>query len=149
MPASKIVNEQEVVRWFEEGRTYRWMVEEYRRKYDIETVVSMWSNFRRRRGLDVRIIRDVALIPWAVKAEHRWLYPVQMLRHEGRRRAGAELREADDVRLDAWIANLAKENLVVHYDPDTEEGFFYIPREARDTDIIREPKVRTGRATSE
>ena len=30
MPASKIQDEHEVIRWIEEGRTYGWMVEEYR-----------------------------------------------------------------------------------------------------------------------
>lgn len=63
MGRRKIQDESEVIRWFEEGRTYQWMIEEYRRKYDIETVVSMWGNFRRRRGLDRRIVRDDDLIP--------------------------------------------------------------------------------------
>ncbi|AXQ61086.1 immunity repressor [Streptomyces phage Hank144] len=143
MAKRKIQNEQEVIRWFEEGRTYAWMIEEYKRKYGIETVPSMWGNFRRRRGLDRRIARDDDLIPWEVKEEHRWLYPVMMLRVEARRRQGFTLTDTDQARLKSWKETLEEEGAVVHYDPDTEDGFFYIPRSSEDDDIIRRPKRKT------
>ncbi|MEU8133224.1 hypothetical protein [Streptodolium elevatio] len=133
----------EVKRWFEEGRTYAWMIEEYERKYHIETTPSMWGNFRRRHGLDRRNVRDDDLIPWAVKIEHRWLYPLAMLRHEARRRAGHTLDEEDQKRLNSWHQMLKEEQVVVHYDPDTEEGFFYVPRLPGDDDIIRRPARKT------
>ncbi|OIJ66033.1 hypothetical protein [Streptomyces mangrovisoli] len=143
MGKRKIVNESEVIRWFEEGKTYQWMIDEYKRKYDIETVSSMWGNFRRRRGLDRRIVRDDELIPWFVKEEHRWAYPLAMLRAEARRRAGKELTEADQNRLKNWMKMIQQENAVVHYEPDTEEGFFYVPRQAGDDDLIHRPKSKT------
>lgn len=143
MGASKIQNEQEVLRWFEEGRTYQWMVDEYNRKYHVETTIPMWANFRRRRGLQRRITRDDELIPWDVKRVHRWAYPLAMLRLEARKRAGFELREEDQHRLDRWHQTLTEDNAVVYYDPETEDGFFYVPREATDTDIIRRPKRKT------
>jgi hypothetical protein len=143
MGARKIVDESEIVHWFEEGRTYDWMVEQYRTKYNLEVVPSLFGNFRRRRGLARRITRNDDLIPWSVEREHRWAYPLAMLRVEGRRRAGRELRPRDAERLDAFLALLEEEDAVIHYDPDTAEGFFYVPREAGDTDIIRAPKVKT------
>lgn len=143
MGASKIVNEQEVIRWFEEGRTYDWMSQQYLEKYNIETVPSLWGNFRRRRGLARRITRNDELIPWFVKEEHRWAYPLAMLRVEARRREGRELRETDRTRLDSWLLMLEEQKAVVHYDPDTEEGFFYVPRTKADQDIIRAPKAKT------
>ncbi|MFI6286377.1 hypothetical protein ACIBCM_16705 [Streptomyces sp. NPDC051018] len=143
MGRSKIQDEGEVIRWFQEGRTYAWMVEEYRRKYNIETVPSMWGNFRQRRGLDRRITRDDDLIPWFVKEEHRWLYPLAMLRVEARRRDGRTLTENDRSRLTSWREMLTAQNTVVHYDPDTEEGFFYVPRRADDVDLIRRPERKT------
>lgn len=146
MPASKIQDEGEVIRWIEEGRTYAWMTEEYQRKYNIQTSPSMWSNFRRRHGLDRRIARDDDLIPWEVKVEHRWRYPLAMLRHEARRRAG--MAQAADIpeKLEAWKRNLAEEDVVVHYEPDTEDGFFYVPRrKGIDTDLIRVPEHKTTR----
>ncbi|MEV5149978.1 hypothetical protein AB0L14_37905 [Streptomyces sp. NPDC052727] len=145
MPPRKIVDEQEVIRWFEEGRTYTWMQETYREKYGIETTIPMWSAFRRRRGLDRRHLRAADLLPWRMKDEHRHLYPAIMLRAEARQRAGRELNERDQARLTAWRRWLDEEKLVVHYDADTADGFFYVPREEQDTDIIREPpKDKTG-----
>lgn len=144
MPGSKIVDEGEVVRWYEEGRTYAWMVEEYARKYNLEVSPSMFSNFRARRGLQRRFARDDELIPWQVDRRHRWRYPLAMLRYEARRRSGLEVPEARLRDLDAFLDHLAEDGLVIHYDPDTEEGFFYVaPREGIDTDIIRVPERPT------
>ena len=152
MPTSKIVNEQEVVRWFNEGRSYQWMIEEYRRKYNLETTPSMWGNFRRRRGLDRRQARDASLIPWAVLPEHRWDFAVRMLRVEARRRTGAEVAPVELERLERWKARLESEGLVVHYDPRLPGGFAYVPRRPDvDTDLIRvpDPAQATGRRAAD
>lgn len=140
---TKIQDEAEVVRWFEEGKTYQWMTEEYLRKYNIETNPSMWAAWRRRKGLDKRIVRDDELIPWAVNPEHRWAYPVQMLRVEARIRAGYEVGEDDLARVTSWKESLADADAVVHYDPETVDGWHFVPREKGDDDIIRRPKRKT------
>lgn len=146
MPASKIVNEQEVIKWFDEGRTYAWMQEQYQEKYGIETRLSMWGNFRRRHGLARRIARNDDLIPWEVKPEHRWDYPIMTLRKEARQREGLELSEEDQRALVAWKAGMERDGSVLHYDPDTEQGWFYVPRrEGVDLDLIREPEHKTTR----
>lgn len=145
MAKRKIQDEGEVIRWFEEGKTYQWMIDEYKRKYGIDTVSSMWGNFRYRKGLDRRIARDDELIPWAVNGEHRQLYPLLMLRTEARKRAGMPLVEDKAKRLEAWLEMLKEEDAVVHYDPDTEDGWFYVPREESDDDIIRRPEKKTTR----
>ncbi|WP_406192315.1 hypothetical protein OH733_05505 [Streptomyces griseus] len=143
MGKRKIQDETEVIRWFKEGRTYAWMIKTYKEKYGIDTVPSMWGNFRRRRGLDRRIVRDDDLVPWFVKEEHRWAYPLRMLRIEARQRAEKELTESDIARLSSWKEMLEEENAVVHYDPDTEQGFFYVPRQEGDDDLIHEPDQKT------
>ncbi|OKI45121.1 hypothetical protein [Micromonospora sp. CB01531] len=145
MVATKIVNEQEAVRWIEEGKTYKWIVEEYKRKYGIDTAPSLWGNLRRKHGIDPRIVRNDDLLPWEIKEEHRWLFPPQMLRAEARRRAGKSIGPEDDkVRLENFLKRLKDDNLVVHYDPDTPEGFFYVPaREGIDTDLVRVPQRKT------
>jgi hypothetical protein len=140
---SKIVDEQEVVRWFAEGKTYQEMQRLYLEKYNIETVLSMWGNFRRRRGLSRRINRDDDLIPWNVKIEHRWDYAVAMLRDEARRRRGFELNTDRESRLNSWLRSLEERGVVVHYDPGTEKGFSFVPRENGDDDVIRRPSVKT------
>ena len=44
MPAaSKIRDLPEALSWLREGRTYQWIVDEYLRKYDVRTMVSMWG----------------------------------------------------------------------------------------------------------
>jgi hypothetical protein len=150
MGRSKIRDEQEVIRWFEEGITYEEMVQRYRDKYGIETTFSMFGNFRRRRGLARRITRDDELIPWAVKVEHRHDYPILMLRKEARRRAGLPLSDEDDSAVDAWIRGMKEDGTVLHYEPETDEGWFYVPpRPGVDVDLIRVPDAITGkRATS-
>ncbi|MER7109676.1 hypothetical protein [Streptomyces sp. NPDC000229] len=120
------------------------MQQTYREKYGIETTIPMWAAFRRRKGLDRRNLRADDLIPWKVKAEHRHLYPAIMLRAEARLRAGRELNERDTKRLANWKQTLEEDKLVVHYDEDTTEGFFYVPREPGDADLIRAPKLKTG-----
>ncbi|HYF74616.1 MAG TPA: hypothetical protein VD864_17435 [Nocardioides sp.] len=144
MPTRKIVDEGEVIRWFEEGRTYAWMAEEYRTKYGISTVPSMWGNFRRRKGLDRRLERNDDLIPWAVEKQHRWAYPLMMLRTEARRRAGMEVSGGMLDRLERWLERMTADQTVIHYDPATEEGFSYVPRRADlDVDLIRVPERKT------
>ena len=137
MPASKIQDHAEVLRWFDEGRSYTWMCQEYERKYNLLTVPSMWGNFRRRHGLTHRINRDQALIPWKVEAEHRWDYDVVMLRLEARRRAGAAVHPRDRSRFEYWRASLDAQNLVISY--DSTSGFARVPRRVGiDLDLIRE-----------
>lgn len=140
---SKIVDEGEVIRWMTEGRSYKWMTEEYLRKYHIKMGASGWSNFRRRRGLPRRQARNDDLIPWKVKDEHRFAYPLAMLRVEARRREGMELRESDQERLASFLEKLEEEGAVVHYEPETEQGFFLVPRQPGDDDLIHKPKRKT------
>ena len=144
MGASKIVDESEAKRWFEQGRTYQWMVDRYLEKYNLETRISMWSNLRSRRGWERRFVRDDDLIPWRVNPEHRWHYAVSMLRAEARRRAGVELTPEFTDRLERWLMHRREDDTVVHYDPDTPEGFWYVPRRVGiDTDLIRAPERKT------
>lgn len=144
MPAPKIVNIQEAIRWYEEGRPYSWMTEEHERKYNVHISPSAWGNMRRRYGLERRIVRDDDLIPWAVRPEHRHAYPIALLRLEARQRAGHPLRPVDEERLRGWKERLAETGTVLHYEPETEQGWFYVPRrEGIDTDLIREPERKT------
>jgi hypothetical protein len=140
MGAKKIVNEDEVMRWFRQGRTYDWMIDYYLREYGIQTTRAMWSAWRSRHNLPRRNVRNTELIPWKVREEHRYAYPVMMLRAEGRRRAGTELTTADETRLASWKKELEERDLVVHYDPDTEDGWFLIPRSEGDDDLIHRPE---------
>lgn len=146
MGARKIVDRGEVLRWFEEGRTYPWMSERYLEKYDIVMTPTAWSNFRRREGLPGRHVRDDGLIPWKVERDHVNHYPQQMLRLVARDRRGAKLSDDERGSMERWLEWMESEGVVVHYDPESVEGWHYVkPRPGVDTDLIRVPARRTGR----
>ena len=141
----KIQDEAEVIRWIEQGRTFEWMSQEYERRDNLVVAPSVFDDFRRERGVVRRIVRNEALVPWAVRDEHRWAYAAAMLRMEARRRAGFAIRPEDLGRLESWKRQLQEHgDLVVDYDPATEQGFRYAPRRPGvDLDLIREPGSRT------
>jgi len=146
MPGEKLQSPQEFERWWNEGKTYQWIIDEYRRKYRIDITPSAIGNWRARLGLERRQQRSMELIPWQVEERHRYRHALAMLRAEARRRAGAPLSAIQQGRLDNWLAFMAEEDAVVHYDPETEEGFFYVPRrKGVDKDLVREP-LRSTRA---
>jgi hypothetical protein len=135
----KVVDEAEARQWLREGRTFPWIVETYRKTYGVETTVSMWSSWSKRRGFGRRVLRDKALIPWNIKKVHDGKYLVMMLRGEARRRAGISQNTHDAKASASFVARLKRDNLVVAYDPGTVEGFRLVPRLPCDTDIIRQP----------
>lgn len=81
-----------------------------------------------------------ALIPWEIEPQHRRLYDHRMLSEESARRQGRELNPQVEKLLDSWKRRLEEDDLVVHYDPLTEQGWWHIPRRVGiDTDLIRVP----------
>lgn len=144
MPAAKLQNTDEFKRWYTDGKSYEWIIEQYQRKYDLDITASAIGNWRARLGLPRRQQRDMGLIPWAVQPQHRYRHALAMLRAEGRRRAGEPLSDIQSERLGRWREFMKDENCVVHYDPDTEDGFFYVPRRPGvDDDYIRVPERST------
>lgn len=140
---SKMQDVAEFKRWYAEGREYKWMVEQYKEKYDLDVTRAMFSNWRARLGLSPRsVVRDSDLIPWLVRRDHTWLLPMRMLRLEARVRSGATVTHQQLTQVHAWCESLRETGRVVHYEPDTEQGFFYVPaREGIDTDLVRIPDV--------
>lgn len=55
-----------------------------------------------------------------------------MLRLLGKRLGGGELTQDESDRLNGWLSMLENEQAVVGYDPDTDEGFFYIDVKHKD-----------------
>jgi len=76
------------------------------------------------------------LLPWVIGEEHRQHLDARMLRLEGRRRAGRRLYEFEQRVLDQWKEALERANAVIHYEKDTDEGFFWIPRTAEHGDDL-------------
>lgn len=144
MSGSKLQDRDEFIRWYQEGKTYSWIVEEYLRKYNIEIGAGTVSNWRHQLGLEKRQVRDANLIPWTVEREHRQSHLLNMLRAEVRRRAGEPVAPSVERKLAGWLRNMAADDTVVHYDPETEQGWFLVPRRPGvDLDLIREPDAVT------
>jgi hypothetical protein len=134
--------EPEVRRWYHQGQTYAWMVQEYQRKYGLRVSPAIFSYRRSARGWERRQrTREDELFPWEVKEEHRWHRLLVMLRLEARsRRLGVETMRDRDVRdLALFREQLKADDVVIHYDPHTEQGFLLVPREPGDNDIVRQP----------
>ena len=134
--------EREVRGWYDQGKTYAWMVSEYQRKYGLTVSAAMFSYRRSARGWERRRApRLDALFPWAVREEHKWHRLLVLLRLEARsRRFGLDTMPISDVReLGAFREQLRTDNVVIEYDPQTEAGFSLVPREATDHDIVRQP----------
>jgi hypothetical protein len=144
VPAAKLQNADEFTRWWNDGKSYEWIIDQYEQKYNLRITTSAIGNWRHRLALPRRHERNVTLVPWTVKPEHRYRHALAMLRAEARSRLGEPLSDIQALRLARWREFMADENCVVHYDPDTEDGFFYVARrDGVDTDYIREPDQST------
>jgi hypothetical protein len=136
--------ESEVRGWYQQGKTYVWMAQEYKRKYDLQVSPAIFSYRRSTRGWERRrAAREDELFPWAVKEEHRWHRLLVMLRLEARaRRYGLDtIRDHDVSDLASFREQLKTDDVVINYDPHTEQGFSLVPREPGDSDIVRQPNA--------
>lgn len=94
-----------------------------------------------RAGYALEVPRYDELIPWRIQMRHQKHFFVRMLRLEGRRRSGGELKPEDERRLDDFIEELRENGAVIHYNPDYgTEGFYAVPARPVDTDLIRVPE---------
>ena len=85
-------------------------------------------------------IRYERYLPWTVRQEHANLYNAIMLRLAARVDKGEKLTEANAKRLSSWKEALVRDNVVIHYEPETHQGFFRVlRREGIDLGYIREP----------
>lgn len=139
---TKIVDASEVRRWIREGKTYQWMKEEYLRKYNIEISVSTFIMFNRKYGLSYRyaVLERGGERPWKVKEEHRSRGMDAYLSALIRRDNGYSVPEEKLTSAENWWKQMEERGLVVGYNPDSEEGFFAIPRRPGiDNGYVREP----------
>lgn len=86
---------------------------------------------------------DETAIPWhPVLPEHRSRYLPRMLRAAARRARGEKSAAVIEAQLDKFLEQVDALDFVVHYDPETPDGWFRVPRRAGvDTGLIRDPYV--------
>jgi hypothetical protein len=80
-------------------------------------------------------------VPWhPIRPEHRDRYLIRMLRAAHRREQGLKSAAVLEAMLDKFLAAAEELDFVVHYDPDTDEGFFRVPRRLGiDEGLVRNP----------
>jgi hypothetical protein len=137
---SKIPDRQEFVRLVRDKKLRNKEILAHYAEQGVHLTASTISMAKRRYGLDVREAYS-DLLPWLVHEDHRSMYPPKMLRLEGRRRRGEKLPEDRLRYLENWKRKMRDDGTVVHYEYDTEEGWFYVPRRPGiDKDLIRDPR---------
>jgi hypothetical protein len=141
MPAA-LLPDSKVRRMVREGLGNTEIVRKLEQEDHISVSPSAISQFRSRHALPAAPGRHDDLIPWRVKREHASLHAAKCLRWESRRRAGEELPELAERKLDGFLRRLEAEDAVVHYEPASAEGWWLVPRrDGVDEDIIRDPGV--------
>lgn len=94
-----------------------------------------------RAGLTNRV-RYSTTLPWRVQARHSDHYDAYMLRLAGRMETGRKLSADEQRRFASWKRRLDEAGCVVHYEPRSEQGFWWVPRRPGvDCGLIREPAV--------
>ncbi len=80
-------------------------------------------------------------VPWRpIKPEHRSRYLVKMLRAATQRDRGFTLNAGMEHKVGSFLRKADKGGWVVHYDPDTPDGFYRVARRAGiDTGRVRDP----------
>jgi hypothetical protein len=86
------------------------------------------------------------VIPWVVETRHQNKYKLQMLRSEGRRRRGETLPVKVESKLDFFLSQRVGKTVIL-YEPNTPQGFWDVPVEWFDDDIIRDPALRALEGT--
>lgn len=142
MNTQLVPDKTQMRKYLEKGLTQQQIVEQYEADTGIRVARSAIGLAIARYDLQSAVPRKrySELIPWPLMQEHRQHRDVKMLRLESRRRQGLDVSEPELRRLENWLEALADADAVVMYHPDTEQGFWWVPREKRDTDIIRQPE---------
>ena len=88
-----------------------------------------------------RTYKSESGLPWhPIRPEHRNKHLARMLRAAARRQQGKSNAAVLEAQLDSFLASMEEGGWVVHYDPDTAEGFWRVLRRPGiDKGFVREP----------
>ena len=148
MPAPRYIPSLSVLlRWREEGLTHQEMADRVYAREGVRVTRSAVSAALSRAGETHRIRYD-DVIPWErIRIEHNQEYPLTMLRLLARKERGLDMSDDQAHRLDRWLERMDEEDAVVHYEPRSKDGFYYVPRKPEDgTGYVRRPKAAPRRA---
>jgi hypothetical protein len=108
------------------------MVDRIEEQSGVRVARSTVASALSRAGLTERLRYD-KVIPWSpMRVEHNAHYALTMLRLLARQRAGHNLSDDQEARLESWLAKLAEDKAVVTYRYESPDGFYYVPRKPGD-----------------
>ena len=119
------------------GMTQKEIAEEVEKNTGFRVTRNAVTMALKRAGLSGEVHRYTDLIPWRVRDRHARHYALAMLRAEARQRRGLPMSDVLAGRLDSWKRRLNSYGLVVMYEPESEAGFYLVPRQDGD-DLIRQ-----------
>lgn len=136
-----VPNKTQMRRYLEQGLSQAGIVEQYERDTGIRVSRSAIAMAIGRYELKSSRPRPryMETVPWKVEPVHRDHNDARMLRLEGRRRSGGSLSAKELRILEGWLDLLRERNAVITYEPKSKKGFFWVPREEHDDDIVRRP----------
>lgn len=142
-----------LIRWQEEGLTHQQMADRVFDTTGHRVTRAAITLEMMKHGLSKARPRYKETLPWRVSLDHIMSYPARMLRFLGKRLAGGELKPQDEEALDAWLANLQADGLIVAYaGQDDPTGFHYIDQSFKDHDNpdipIRKKEINLTKQTS-
>lgn len=137
MPSDSILE-----KWVEEGLDHEQIQQRIKDEFQEEVALSTVSGHLSRIGLTDRVKYD-DYIPWPrISVDHNHAYQLSMLRIAARLDRGLLVRDVDRRRFEKWAAELRERGVVVHYEYDSPDGFYYVAaREGVDDGLIRKPNV--------
>lgn len=131
----------ELRRMRDQGMTHQQIADEVFKRTGYRVTRNAVTVALQRHGLADKPVRYSEEIPWRVRERHERNYALAMLRLYARQRRNIRLNSEQQQRLDSWLGQLEEHQRVVAYIPDSEDGFYYVPREEGDGDeIIRRPE---------
>lgn len=136
MPAHKILPDKQTLQhWIEdEGLTHQQCADRVYEQTGERVGRSAISVAAHRYGISKPGVRYKDYTPWKVSMYHITAYPLRMLRLMGRRadKGPDALSDREREMLDSWLEMLERENAIVGYDPDDDQGVHYIDAKHKD-----------------
>lgn len=133
----KIIPDYKVRQMLRAGKSHQEIVAALEREDNIVVTPQAISAWAKRNGVEL-VSRQRTGYPGRVAPEHRQMIPVRAIQWYNRELAGETLPPEAKRRLDAVIAKLRESDAVFHYDPETIEGWWTVPRREGDHPLYRE-----------
>ena len=142
--AGKMLPDKLVERLDRENKTDMQIVQHLAEHENVHVTRQAISAWRRRRGLARRQVQPKA-VPWKLRPEHVHSALAKAIRIHGMVQQGLTINDDDRARYERVMERLAQDDVVIHYDADTEQGWFLVPRRPGvDDGIVREPGPLSG-----